>query len=70
MAFVALGFLMLVLEREFGVLIVIEALGRLPVACTVALLALLTQRAIVLVVLLVTGNTGRLQLFASYLVTA
>ena len=70
MAFVALGLLVLVPERELGVLVVIEALGRLPVARVVAFIAPLTKRAIVLVVFLVARDTSLAELFTSNLVAA
>lgn len=70
MAFIALGFLVFFLQRELGVLVMVEALGRLPVAGTVTFLALFAQRTVVLVVLLVARDTSRLQFFTHRLVAA
>ena len=69
MALVALGFLVLILERELGVLVMIETLGRLPVMCAVAFLALFSQRTAVLVVLLVTGNAGSFEFLGGLVAT-
>ena len=72
MALVALGFLMLVLQRKLGVLVVIEALRRLPVTRIMTILALVAQRALVrfFVILLMAGDTGLAEFFAGHLVTA
>src|SRR5258706_29045 len=59
-AFLALRILVLAQQREVGLVVVEQRL--LPIDFAVTGLALLTQRALVLVVLLVTGNTFGLQL--------